>query len=75
MNCDNCKKDKTIKLYNNNFCCNFCKKWILECEAKYILSFNLNERREMIKIREKKRINIDNLKKEIINIHFIKTNK
>lgn len=59
MNCDHneCNrahaKQGLVTLIDGSQVCTYCPKWIMECEASFILTMPLQERRAMLDDREK----------------------
>ena len=51
--------------------CTYCPKWIVECEASFILTFPLQARRAMLEEREKVRgkDSVDQLRNVMREIH------
>jgi hypothetical protein len=72
-NCDACIKDKTKQLVDDRMVCTDCQHWIIECEARFILSMAKMKRRSMLETRELKRgkASVDKLK-EVIHAVFNK---
>jgi hypothetical protein len=72
-NCDACTKEKTKELVNNKIVCTDCYHWMIECEARFILSMPKMTRRAMLETRELKRgkDSVDKLK-EVIHAVFNK---
>lgn len=40
-----CAIEKNVVLSNGSNCCNFCEQYRLECEARYVLSLQKNNKR------------------------------
>lgn len=64
-----CNRNHEKILHSDVLVCSYCPLWIVECEAKYLLSLPLTTRRAELAAREKKRSSVDALKAAMIGIH------
>lgn len=64
-------KQGMVTLINGNQVCTYCPRWMIECEASFILTFPLQARRAMLEDREKIRgkDSVDQLKNVMREIH------
>jgi hypothetical protein len=64
-------KQGMVTLVNGNQVCTYCPRWMIECEASFILTFPLQERRAMLEDREKIRgkDSVDQLRNVMREIH------
>lgn len=77
MSCDpnECNKAHANKgmvtLVDGMQVCTYCPRWIMECEASFILTFPLQARRSMLEEREKVRgkDSVDQLRNVMRQIH------
>jgi len=64
-------KQGMVTLVNGNQVCTYCPRWMIECEASFILTFPLQARRAMLDDREKIRgkDSVDQLRNVMREIH------
>ena len=64
-------KQGMVTLVNGNQVCTYCPRWMIECEASFILTFPLQARRAMLEDREKIRgkDSMDQLRNVMREIH------
>ena len=53
--CQRCKNEKNKTLQNATKACSVCSQWMLDCEAKWLLSLDLKQRRDYLSQVEIKR--------------------
>jgi hypothetical protein len=69
MNCEACTRDKTARLSDGRTVCTWCRDWLIECEARYLLAMPLRERRAALQERERVRGSVQALKDAMARIH------
>ncbi len=55
MQCESCSKEQSITLSSGERCCSYCRRHLVECEARYLLALPLQKRREQLDARLKTR--------------------
>lgn len=55
MQCDTCTREQSITLSSGQQCCSWCRRHLIECEARYLLNLPLQKRREQLDARSKTR--------------------
>lgn len=71
MQCDTCTREQSITLSSGQQCCSWCRRHLIECEARYLLNLPLQKRREQLDARSKTRgtAAVESLKKVMSDIH------
>jgi hypothetical protein len=69
MQCEGCKREKTALLSDGRVVCTWCRAWLIECEARYLLAMPLEIRREALAAREKVRGSVHELKAAMEQLH------
>jgi hypothetical protein len=69
MEYEGCKRDKTARLSDGRMVCTWCRAWMIECEARYLLAMPLEARREALAAREKVRGSVNELKSAMERLH------
>jgi hypothetical protein len=69
MECEGCKRDKSARLSDGRMVCTWCRDWLIECEARYLMAMPLTERRAAISARDAARGSVDALKDAMKRIH------
>lgn len=72
MNCKKCERAKSATLTDGRLVCTWCMDWMIECEARHLLTMPLTQRREAMAEREQRRGSIDELKIVMARIHQAK---
>ena len=67
--CAACERPLTITLSDGRPACTYCPCWMIDCEARHLLSMPLKQRREALAAREAKRGSVDALKAAMSRIH------
>jgi len=62
--CNGCHREESVNLVSGKRVCNYCPEWQLECEARHLLRYPLQKRRELLDARLKQRgkASVDKLK-------------
>lgn len=55
MKCQQCTDEKSKTLVDGQKCCSNCRAWLVECEARHLLTLPLHKRREQLDARLKPR--------------------
>jgi len=53
--CHGCHREESVNLVDGKRVCNYCPEWRLECEARQLLRYPLQKRRELLDARLKPR--------------------
>lgn len=53
--CEGCTRTTTVTLHDGRTVCTYCPEWMLETEAKHLLTMRLDKRREALSARVTKR--------------------
>ena len=61
MTCEACERPLTITLSDGRVACTYCPGYMLDCEARHLLSMEPVERQAAMEAREAKRGNVDAL--------------
>jgi hypothetical protein len=69
MECEGCERDKTARLSDGRVVCTWCRAWLIECEARYLLEMPLEARREALAAREAVRGSVEELKDAMERLH------
>jgi hypothetical protein len=57
------------RLSDGHMVCTWCRAWLIECEARYLLEMSLEARREALAAREKVRGSVEDLKAAMERLH------
>ena len=76
MQCETCTREQSITLSSGQQCCSYCRKHLVECEARYLLNLPLPKRREQLDARSKTRgtAAVEQLKKVMEEIFHARKN-
>jgi hypothetical protein len=69
MGCEKCTREKTAPLSDGRTVCTWCLAYLVECEARYLLSMPLYARRAALAAREKARGSVEELKAAMERLH------
>ena len=77
MTCQQCTDEKKIALIDGQKCCSNCRAYMLECEARHLLTLPLWKRREQLDARLKPRgaASVEQLKTKMNEIFYAKRKK
>jgi hypothetical protein len=69
MGCEQCAREKTAPLSDGRTVCTWCREWLMECEARHLLTMPLYARRAALAAREKVRGSVEELKAAMERLH------
>ena len=77
MKCQQCTDEKKIKLVDGQSCCSNCRAWLIECEARHLLTLPLHKRREALFERLKPRgsASVEKLKEKMNEVFYAQRKK
>ena len=64
-----CPRPQTAHLADGRTVCTWCRWWLIECEARHLLTLPLPERRQALDARQAKRGDISALKTAMQHLH------
>lgn len=64
-----CTRPKTARLADGRTVCTWCRGWLIECEARQLLTLPLPDRRQALDARQAKRGDISALKTAMQQLH------
>ena len=69
--CDGCTRETKVTLHDGRQVCNYCPEWMIETEARHLLTLKLDKRREALSARVAKRgeASVEILKARMSAIH------
>jgi len=77
LTCEQCQLEKKIALIDGQRCCSNCRAYMLECEARHLLTLPLWKRREQLDARLKPRgqASVEQLKTKMNEIFYANRKK
>ena len=70
-----CPHPKTARLADGRSVCTGCRWWLIECEARYLLTLPLAERRQALEARRVRRGDIGDLQTAMRYLHALRTGR
>lgn len=64
-----CPRPQTARLADGRTVCTWCRWWLIECEARHLLTLPLAERRQALDARQAKRGDIADLQTAMRHLH------